>query len=149
MAKVAGVETETHPEPLAAAIVELARTLGANQSQLAETLSMLQQNQRPREINFGDADYQAKLRAERVEFPRPVFQGGREADPSGQSAETLAQIAALKPGKYLGGFVTIEPTANDGINFLYKNSTPDQRMTQMGKFSSFADLVAKCHQELA
>lgn len=146
---------ETDQPAMASAILALADAIKSGQSQtietqaqLADTLKVLQQNQKPREINYGDIDYQAKLRAERKEFPRPVFQGGREADPSGLSDETLVRIAELKPGKYLGGFVTIDPAPNDGINFLYRNATPDQRMTQMSKFVSFTDLVEKCWREL-
>jgi hypothetical protein len=133
---------------LAQAILALAEKLGTSQEQQAETLEALRASQPPRDVSFGDTDYQARLKAETKVFPRPVFQNGREANPAGESDATLAKIAELKPGKYIGGFVTIDETPKGGINFVYKNATPDQRMVQMGKFTSFADLVAKCHAEM-
>jgi len=133
---------------LAEAILTLADSLQTNQGQLQTTLEALRANQPPRDISFGDVDYQAKLRAETKVFPRPVFQGGREANAAGLSDETLSQLAALVPGKYLGGFVTILGVPQDGLDFYYKNATPDQRMAQMARFTSFADLVAQCWREL-
>ena len=113
-----------------------------------EILEGLRRSQAPRDVNFGDSDYQAKLRAERKEFPRPVYQNGFEANPSGLSDETLTQIGELKPGKYLGGVVEILAGSRNAIDFRYKNATADQRMALMPVFGSFAELVAKCHAEM-
>ena len=138
----------TRETKLAEAIVALAESLQTNQEGVQATLEALRANQPPRDVSFGDVDYQVKLRAETKVFPRPVFQGGREANASGLSDETLAKIADLKPGTYLGGFVRIIGVQQDGIDFYYKNATPDQRMAQMARFSSFTDLVDKCWAEL-
>lgn len=132
---------------LADAVLALAQSVGASQQQLAEAIEALRGSQPPRDVNFGDVDYQERLRAETAVFPRPVYQNGFEANPSGLSVETLQRIGELVPGKYLGGFVTIVETPQNGIDFRYRNMTADHRMIQQKKFDSFTELVEKCWAE--
>lgn len=115
---------------------------------LAEILQGLRASQPPRVINFGDSDYQEQLRKNTKAFKTLTLQNGKESDPAVCAQETIDLIPQLKPGLYLGGYVTVEVRERDhAVNFRYSNSTPDQRMAQMRKFSSFDDLVAKIWAE--
>jgi len=145
---MAKTQTETEDPSLAAAILKLAESFGASQSQVAETLAVLQQNQRPREVNFGDTDYQEKLRRETQVLKRPAFQNGFPVNPSGLSDEVIDRLATVKPGKYLGGAVTVAIDGNDGIHLIYKNKTVEQRMAFARLVTSFSDLVNKIWSEM-
>jgi hypothetical protein len=132
---------------LAAAILALAEKLGTSQEKLNETLAALRESQTPREVNFGDTDYQARLRAETKVLKRPAFQNGYEVNPSGLSDEVIERLANLKPGSYIGGVVKVA-VEGESIHLIYKNRTADQRMALNAKFSSFSDLVNKIWAEM-
>lgn len=145
-------ETDTAPaDPttvLAAAIAQLAQQLGTSQAQMAETLESLRQNQKPRDINFSDTDYQEKLRAETKVLKRPAYQNGFEVNPSGLSDETIDRLSKLIPGTYLGGVVRVAIDGNDSIHLLYKNKTVEQRFANDRLFPSFTALIDKLWAEM-
>lgn len=147
MAQRTTTENDIHPEQMAAAILELARSIGGREELLHETLDKLRGAQPERVISFGDVEYQAKLREANKPFPRPVYQNQFEANPSGLSDETLQKVGELVPGTFLGGHVTIEAVQNNGIVFRYKTRSVEQRMANERVFRSFTELVEKCWQE--
>lgn len=117
------------------------------QERQARATEALMANTPPRDINYGDQDYQERLRAETKTLTRSAFQNGFEVNPSGLSDETIDRLANLAPGTYLGGTVTVA-LANDAVHLLYKNRTPDQRMAFQAKVSSFSDMVQKIWAEM-
>lgn len=138
-------------DDLAGAILKLAESFGVSQAQTAETLEALRANQKPRDINFSDQDYQEKLKRETKVLKRPAFQNTFPVNPSGLTDEEITRLAALAPGKYLGGHVEVTIGGNDAICLWYKNKTVEQRMANERKFASFGVLIntiwAEMHPE--
>ncbi len=132
---------------VAAAILKLAENLGAQQERQNDAIEALRASQPPREVQFGDPDYQAKLRAERKVLKRPAFQNGFEVNPSGLSDEVIDRLANLAPGAYLGGRVRVA-IENDAVHLIYKNREIEHRMANDRLFSSFSDLVNKIWAEM-
>lgn len=128
-------------DDLAAAILLLAERLGGNQEKLVETLEALKASQPVKDVNFGDTDYQARLRATTSTLRRPAFQNGFEVNPSGLSDEVLDRLAQLQPGTYLGGVVRVAVDGQDAIHLIYKNKTVEQRFANERLFGSFSALV--------
>jgi len=141
--------TKTENETdLAAAILLLAEKIGGNQDQLNITLDALKGAQRPRDIQYGDQDYQEKLKRETKVLKRPAFQNGFEVNPSGCSDEVIDRLSKLAPGTYLGGAVRVAIDGNDGVHLIYKNKTVEQRMANERLFGSFSELVNKIWAEM-
>lgn len=114
-----------------------------------EELKLLRGSQPPRTINFGDADYQEKLRRETKAFKNRVMQNSIEADPEVvQREETFERLTKLKAGLYLGGAVQVMVSPRNDVNFVYKNKTIDQRMAQKDQWRSFDELVEKVWTEI-
>jgi len=132
---------------LTSAVLLLAENQVDSQRKLQETLDALKASQPPREVQFGDPDYQAKLRAERKVLKRPAFQNGFEVNPSGLSDEVIDRLANLAPGAYLGGRVKVA-LENDAVHLIYKNREIEHRMANDRLFSSFSDLVNKIWAEM-
>ena len=132
---------------LTSAVLLLAENQVDSQRKLQETLEALKASQPPREVQFGDPDYQAKLRAERKVLKRPAFQNGFEVNPSGLSDEVIDRLANLAPGAYLGGRVKVA-LENDAVHLIYKNREIEHRMANDRLFSSFSDLVNKIWAEM-
>jgi hypothetical protein len=133
-------------DPIANAILTLAESLSMSQQQLHATLEALKQSQPPRDVSFGDTDYQERLRESTKVLKRPAYQNGYEVNPSGLSDEVIDRLAALKPGAYLKNVVTVAVDGNNAVHLIYKNRTPDQRMQL--PFTSFSDLVNKVWAEM-
>lgn len=111
----------------------------------AESLKAVQP---PREIKEGDPEYVARQRAEGWfdEFPHKVFQNGYEAQARGIPEEIRIKAANLKPGKYLGGRVTVEVGQNEA-RYLYYPTKGDAMLINQSKWSSFEDLITKIWNE--
>lgn len=83
---------------------------------------------------------------------RPVFQNNRKVDPYMLSAETLALIDTIAPGRYGNGMLTVARVGEQDqsrIHLLYSNKTIEQRMAFAIVFPTMNDLVAKVHAEMA
>lgn len=110
--------------------VDVMVALAEAQQRTAEVLEQLAANAPKREVQFGDAEYQSRLRAEGYfdAFEAPVFQNGREVEPRGLKAETRERAPKLQPGKFLNGRVQVTVDSRGQVHLLYKNATPEERM---------------------
>jgi hypothetical protein len=111
-------------------------------------LMALKESQPPREVQYGDPDYQAKLKAERREWRTPTYQNGYEADPSGESWETIERTAQLKAGRYLNGSIEVLRGRHGEIYFRYANKHMDQRFARNLEFRKFGYLVDQIWAEM-
>lgn len=130
--------------------LDVMATLAEAQQRTAEVLEQLAASAPKREIQFGDAEYQARLKAEGYfdAFETPVFQNGRDVEPRGLKPETLERACRLQPGKYLNGKVQITVDSRGQVHLLYKNSTPEERMRfAMDVAPNFDVLIDRLWQE--
>jgi hypothetical protein len=80
-------------------------------------------------------------------LPHPVYQNGREVNPSGLAQETIDTLDKIDSGHYCDGLVDVIRLRDgvDGINskiFIhYNNKTLEQRMAFYIKFPTFTSLV--------
>lgn len=104
----------------------------------------------PREVQFGDADYQAKIAAQRRVFKTPTFQHGIEIteEARGLSDETIDRVSRLRSGTYLRGVVHVDVNHKGEVRITYSNKTPDQRMARMLEFRDFTDLINQVWAEM-
>ena len=98
-----------------------------------------------KKVSYGD--FMAR-RGPREQLKRKAFQNGYEVNPSGLSTATIEKLDQLASGRYLSNWVTIVNTPDKAIHIRYANKTPDDRMTNATKFSSFTDLVNQVHAEM-
>src|SRR5215510_1365142 len=117
----------------------------AKQTEIAaqnqEALVALHKSQPPRDVQYGDPDYQASLKKDRREWKSPTYQNGFDPDPTGLTLETIDRVANLKAGHYLKGLIEVQVSAKGAVNFKYKNKTPDQRFALQVQFRDFTDMV--------
>lgn len=116
---------------------------------MASAIKLLAENQPAKVIGADSPEYQDRLRAEGFfdVFPTPVYQNGRECEPRGLSQETRERASALKTGKYIGGFVTVERT-DKLVHIKYKSQTIEDRMRYASKWRDFSDLIDKIWAEM-
>lgn len=116
-----------------------------------EMIGELRKSAPPRDVQYGDADYQAALKAAQRTFKTKTYQNGAEiTDCVGPeiSDETIDRVSKLKKGIYLRGIVEIDVTHDGRVMFHYRNKTPDQRMARSQDFANFTDLVNKIWAEM-
>jgi hypothetical protein len=121
------------------------------EERMALAFERLADNQPQLEIGYAHPKFQQRLRDEGYfdEFVRPVYQNGYECPAQGLSKALIAKTSALRPGRYLGGQVSVSHDTRGGIHLSYKNGTADDRMRNLTLFSSFEDLVNKITAESA
>lgn len=85
----------------------------------------------------------------------PVFQNGREVNPSGLSVATIEKLDTLASGHYADGLVDVV-RIKDGagglhsrIHILYNNKHEAQRMVFYMRFPTFTKLVDEIAAEMA
>jgi hypothetical protein len=149
MAKATPDKSTTKDEmsPFEAAILELLKQNSDSAKLQADILESL----RPK-VDAITPEYLAKNPIPKLK--NPAFQNAYPVNPNGLSDSTINKLHELKPGRYLGGVVTVlveESPMGDSSEkktfLLYKNKTPDQRMALAAHFTSFADLIDKIAAE--
>ena len=119
---------------------------------IAAVLEQLAANTPVPEIGFGHPKFQQQLRDSGyyVEFAKPVYQNGREAQPRGLRPETVERAPQLKAGKYLGGKVEVVRDPKDRVHLLYAHAKVEDRMRmeQLLKGEGFDGLVDRIWQEM-
>ena len=130
----------------------LAQVLAQNADLMQSFAGAMQQmaaNQPTKVITPDSPEYQEMLKAQGFydSFPRPVYQNGKEADARGLSVETRERAANLKPGKYLGGKMTVDATNDGGIHLKYKSRTVEERMQAPANIP-FPELIDKIWAEM-
>ena len=135
---------------IAAAFDRLAARLGDGQQENAELIGEIRRLVPPREVQYGDADYQAKVAAERRVFKTKTFQHGFEIteDAKGLSDETIDRVSKLRAGRYIHGVVLVDVSHKGEVRISYSNKTPDQRMARMLDFRDFTDLINQIWAEM-
>lgn len=110
---------------------------------MTDILEQMQRNAPPNEPGFGHPEYQRRLREEGFfdEFPVPVFQNGKQAEPRGLKAETRARMADLKPGTYITGLVSVLREPNGTVHLQYRHSTMADQIKLSQHVRNFDDLI--------
>lgn len=119
------------------------------EDRLALAFEKLVENQPVPEMGYAHPRFQQSLqdRGYFREFAHPVYQNGKTAPATCLPQALIDKTNALRPGKYLGGHVTVAHDAKGGIHLLYKTATADDRMKNMTLFLSFEDLIDKITAE--
>lgn len=117
---------------------------------ISAALGQLQQQAPKKELTFGDAEYQDRLRAEGFykTLVAPAFQNGREIEPRILSDETIARLPKLAPGKYIKGHVEVAVDGRDRRHLIYKSATPEDRMRGQSLWRDLDDMVAQIWAEM-
>lgn len=117
---------------------------------IAAVLERLAENQPVQEIGYAHPKFQEGLRKAGYfhEFAKPVYQNGKASPATCLSLDLIAKTNKLRDGKYLGGVVTVAHDQSGATHLLYKTATADDRMRNIGLFSSFEDLIDKITAEM-
>jgi hypothetical protein len=102
----------------------------------------------PTEPKEGDPEYVARQHAEGWfdAFDVPVFQNAYEAQARGLSADVRKRASNLRPGKYIGGRVTVEVDTS-GVRLKYPVSG-DNMLKNTALWRDFSDLINKIWDEM-
>jgi hypothetical protein len=104
--------------------------------------------QPPRDVPF--AEYILRPGKLEPKLDRPVFQNGQPIQIKGASQDTIRHLNNLKPGRYLGGAVTVAlkgDAPNVSVHITYPCATNDERLRIYQLVSSFSDMVQKIARE--
>lgn len=124
----------------------LAAAIAAGIAPLAQGIASLAPKP---EMKEGDPAYTEYLKAQGLfdVFEKPVYQNGYEAEARGLSEEVRTRVCRLRPGQYLKRRVTVEVDGRS-VHLKYPTKREDDRMINMGLWSSFSDLVNKIWDEM-
>jgi hypothetical protein len=103
------------------------------------------------ELREGDPEYKARQDAEGWFddfYGVTVLQNAYEANARGESEQTRRRASQLKPGKYIGGRVTVSVEGNGSIVRISYPASGDNLMKNMQHWRSFAELVDKIWAEM-
>jgi hypothetical protein len=117
---------------------------------LATNQGLLLANQPKREMTFGDPEFQQLLkdRGYYREFAKPLYQNTFLSPADCVPVDIVNKVNALKPGKYLGGRVTVR-VEDKHIQLVYPTATPDDRMTNAQYWRTFDELIERITAEAA
>jgi len=115
---------------------------------LAVNQGLLLANQPQKQLGFGDPEFQTMLRERGYyrEFAKPLYQNTMLSPADMVPVDIVAKVNALKPGKYLGGRVTVR-VEDKHIQLVYPTATPDDRMTNAQYWRTFDELIEKITAE--